>query len=173
MRRHSFRVLAPAGLAAAALLAFSPAAFAEDVLDEASHSDGQAPVSGEADAKPAAKILHSIPEDDLPLQNAKGPDSPLIRQLIAARPDEDIVICVAGCFSGRDRVVYAQPVDRNAKKPVASLDERPADPIKQASLFTPPSSEVSIAAGTPATEASVDPKAPTIINAEAGGASTR
>jgi hypothetical protein len=38
------------------------------------------------------------------------------------------VICIAGCFSGRDRVVYAQPADRSTtpRKPAStsSADEQ-------------------------------------------------
>lgn len=169
MRRHSMRLLFPAAVAAAALLAFAPVTFAEEGPDEISQADTQDSPSDVPDTPPSnAKSLHSIPEDNLLFQNATGPDSALIRRLIAARPGEDIVICVAGCFTERDRVVYAQPAEKKAPKPVASVERKPADPGKQAALTPAPPSVSSV---MPAAK-SVDPKSPTIINADPGQSAT-
>lgn len=53
------------------------------------------------------KILHTIPEDGADAELV-APDE-LVRSLMTSRPQEDLVICVGGCSSDHDRVVYAQP----------------------------------------------------------------
>jgi hypothetical protein len=77
--------------------------------------------------------LNTVPLDGSNAQTASGGESSLVRQLIAARPNEDLVICIAGCFSGRDRVVYAQPIDRNAnpgrQKSVSVLNKQAANGV--------------------------------------------
>lgn len=160
------RSCGPAALAI--LLAAMPltGAFAEDAeMDSASAEGSQlAPAGPAADPQNTANNLNTVPEDGMGLPNRAGPDNAFIRQLIAARPNEDLVICVAGCFSGRDRVVYAQPADKIVRIPVASQSslsgpmqnpgqkiDRSAKPGKAASAdtqFMP----------------SQDPQAPAIIN---------
>ncbi|HMN37424.1 MAG TPA: hypothetical protein PKD49_06895 [Hyphomicrobium sp.] len=58
--------------------------------------------------------MNTIPEDgsadDFPAS------SRLVRDLVAAHPNEDLVICVAGCNPVRDRVIYSQPADPLAAK---------------------------------------------------------
>lgn len=108
-----------ASVGAALLLALMSAsgALAEDAEFEDATTDGtQIVAAGAVDEPLPAKNLNSVPVDGLGLDARNGPDSPLIRQLEAARPNEDLVICIAGCFSGRDRVVYAQPVDQEAQR---------------------------------------------------------
>ena len=56
-----------------------------------------------------------------------GPNNGLVRKLMAARPNEDLIICVAGCFSGRDRVVYAQPTEKQIPKAAAANPNAPAN----------------------------------------------
>jgi hypothetical protein len=115
MRPALANSLASAGIAVLLALTSANGAFAEDAQFEHVESDStQIAAAGAADERLPAKNLNSVPLDGLSSQAGKGPDSPLIRQLMAARPNEDLVICVAGCFSGRDRVVYAQPIDREA-----------------------------------------------------------
>jgi hypothetical protein len=116
MRPALANSLASAGVAVLLALTSANGAFAEDAQFENVESNGtQIAAAGAEDAQLPAKNLNSVPLDGLSSQAGKGPDSPLIRQLMAARPNEDLVICVAGCFSGRDRVVYAQPIDREAR----------------------------------------------------------
>jgi len=96
-------------------------ALAEDAeMDSASTEGSQLdPAGPAADPQNTANNLNTVPEDGMSSQNLGGRDNLLVRQLIAARPNEDLVICVAGCFSGRDRVVYAQPADKPVRIPVA------------------------------------------------------
>ena len=115
MRPALANLLASAGVAALLALASANGALAEDAQVEDVQSDGtQIAAAGAADEQLPAKNLNSVPLDGFSSQASNGPNSPLIRQLVAARPNEDLVICIAGCFSGRDRVVYAQPIDREA-----------------------------------------------------------
>ena len=120
--RRSPRSFGPAILAA--FLAFMPVTgvFAEDGEFDATGTDDSQikPAGAAADPQHTGKNLNTIPEDGLGAENVAGPDNLLVRQLLAARPKEDIVICVAGCFSGRDRVVYAQPAEKLARVPVAA-----------------------------------------------------
>lgn len=165
MRSSFVRVLIPAF---ASLLFFAAPTIVladDDGSDGTAQSDGQDTVSDVPDAPaPGAKILHSIPEDGMPIQGATGPYNKQIRDLVAARPGEDLVICVAGCFSGRDRVVYAQPVEAKPAAPKVSA-AKPADPAKTAAALPAPAAAKP--APKPAT-ASTDPKTPVIINAQPG-----
>lgn len=166
MRPYPLRLLSPAGIAALLLLAASSSSFADEGSDEAIKPDGQASITDAADPSPAkAKVLHSIPIDNMPLANAKGPDNQLIRDLVAARSSEDIIICVAGCFSGRDRVVYAQPMEAKPVKPIASNEPILADPEKTAALASAPAAKNPAAKKTSIASSS-DPMAPAIINAD-------
>jgi len=109
MRRAFAKSLAPAGLVALCALLSAGGAFSEDAQSGVAQI-ATAAISGEQ----PAKNLNSVPIDGF--EDANGVESSrLVRQLTAARPNEDLVICIAGCFSGRDRVVYAQPIDRSAQ----------------------------------------------------------
>ncbi len=86
-------------------------------------------------AKGGDKILHTIPED------GGGDDlfpasSRLVRDLVAVRPKEDLIICIAGCVQGLDRVVYSQPVDPLRKPAVAPVDPYAAE-VKPAAAKAP------------------------------------
>ena len=90
-------------------------ALASSVLTLALLSAGCGLLTSVRAAEPA-KTLNSIPldgtgEEDIPAS------SRLVRDLVAAHPQEDLVICIAGCRPGYDRVIYAQPADPLAKKP--------------------------------------------------------
>ncbi len=91
------------------------------VLAENAETEGSQIEAAGADADPhgSAKNLNTIPEDGFSSQRLAGPDNSLVRQLIASRPNEDLVICVAGGFSGRDPVVYAQPMAKSARAVIA------------------------------------------------------
>jgi hypothetical protein len=112
MRRSLPRSFGPAVFAGLLALAAGRAAVAENIVENVQSEGTQIVAAGFRDAKPATRNLNTVPEDGFGPENAAGPNSRLVRQLTAARPNEDLVICVAGCFSGRDRVVYAQPVDK-------------------------------------------------------------
>lgn len=112
----------PLASAAAVLFALASAngVLAEDAQFDDVESDGtQIVAAGAAPDQRPVKNLNSVPLDGFGVQAGMG-SSVLVRQLSAARPNEDLVICVAGCFSGRDRVVYAQPIDRQARANMAS-----------------------------------------------------
>jgi hypothetical protein len=120
--RRSLRSFSPAVLVA--FLAFMPAAgvLAEDAEVDNATSDGSQlePAGPDEGPQRGAKNLNTIPEDGLDSGNVAGPDNLLVRQLLSARPNEDLVICVAGCFSGRDRVVYAQPSEKIVRAPAVA-----------------------------------------------------
>jgi hypothetical protein len=110
MRRAFAKSLAPAGLVALSALLTAGGAFSE----EAHSGVAQIATAALTSEQSAVKNLNSVPLDGL--EDANGIESSrLVRQLTAARPNEDLVICIAGCFSGRDRVVYAQPIDQSAQ----------------------------------------------------------
>lgn len=155
--RSSSRSFGPAILLA--LFAVVPmAAFAEDAEFDKSTTEGQqfVPAGAAPDTHSTAKNLNTVPDDNLGLPAAAGGDNPLVKRLLAARPNEDLVICIAGCFSGRDRVVYAQPSIRVIKTTQATL--RPASMDDAAIAETPTPEAMSTKA------AAVDPGSPTIIN---------
>lgn len=86
------------------------------------------------------RILHTIPEDGQ-AADVVAPDE-LVRALMASRPREDLVICLGGCASDRDRVVYAQPSRPAPEPPVAAAPAAPGEP--QGSLVptaVPPTDE--------------------------------
>ena len=127
-------------------------------------------LAGSAVAAEPARNLNSVPEDGLGNATPKGPDSKLLRQLVNARPNEDLVICVAGCFSGRDLIVYAQPAEKpfpvtvkvtdpDVSSPPAAEGGRPmplnSGTLPQASAASAPKMTV---------PPSFDPHAPTILN---------
>jgi hypothetical protein len=129
-----------------ALAVFLPAAgvLAEGADFDKSTSDGsQFSPAGPEDYVPKAGNLNSVPEDGISLSSTPGGDSPLVKQILASRPNEDVVICVAGCYAGTNRVIYAQP---SATTLHGSLSSQPG---------VRPSTQKQSAA---------EPRAPTIIN---------
>ena len=99
------------------LLPWSAVAFAAAL---AQNIGGAAAIEPPAkSATPAAAVYnapapqnmpHSIPEDGMGDIGVPA-SSRLVRQLLAAHPNQDMVICIAGCRPGVDRVVYAVPSD--------------------------------------------------------------
>ncbi len=80
------------------------------------------------------KVLHTVPLD------GGGDDlfpasSRLVRDLVKVRPKEDLIICIAGCNLGADRVVYSQPIDPLRKPAVAAVSNAQGQPM-------PPPSEM-------------------------------
>jgi hypothetical protein len=166
--RRSPRSFGPAILAA--FLAFMPVTgvFAEDGEFDATGTDDSQikPAGAAADPQHTGKNLNTIPEDGLDAENVAGPDNLLVRQLLAARPKEDIVICVAGCFSGRDRVVYAQPAEKLARVPVAAPQSSLSVAPQNLSSIQPAdgAAKPSKAASAEPQVRSQDPNAPAILN---------
>ncbi len=164
--RRSPRSLGPAVFAA--FLAFMPvtAVFAEDV-DGAGADDSQIEPPGAApDPQITGKNLNTIPEDGMTPVNVAGPDNILVRRLLAARPNEDLVICVAGCFSGRDRVVYAQPAEKLVRVPAAAPQSSLSVAPQNLSSVQPAdgTAKPSKAASAESQSKSQDPTAPVILN---------
>jgi len=105
-------------------------------------ADSAAPATGTNWANTPAggpvKIKRSVPEDGMGVQDIPA-SSRLVRDILAARPHEDLVICIAGCNEGIDRVIYAQPADLEAKKPPVA-EQTPGDtnvPTAEAKPETP------------------------------------
>jgi hypothetical protein len=114
MRRAFAKLLAPVALVGLFALGPASSAFSEDAQFEDVQSEGsQIAAAGASDEQPSVKSLNTTPVDGTSSQ-AAGSENPLVRKLTAARPNENLVICIAGCFSGRDRVVYAQPIERSS-----------------------------------------------------------
>lgn len=94
-------------------------------LDRVATAGSQITPADVSDSTTPARNLNTVPEDGLGAETAMGPNSSLVRKLMAARPNEDLIICVAGCFSGRDRVVYAQPIEKQVAQPAAANQKAP------------------------------------------------
>jgi hypothetical protein len=115
----------PWSFGAAALFAFfafmpMTGALAENIdVDNASAEGSQIEPAGADPYAPSSQNnLNSVPEDGESIRRVSVPDSPFVKKILASRPDEDLVICIAGCYTDRDRVVYAQP---SLKLPRASI----------------------------------------------------
>ncbi|HET6390185.1 hypothetical protein [Hyphomicrobium sp.] len=164
MRRSWF--LGSAAVAVLALASPLSRVLAESTETVGVTADGSQLEAAGADSDPeaSAKNLNTIPEDGSGSRRSAGADSPLVRRLIASRPNEDLVICVAGCFSGRDPVVYAQPAQKYLRKPVAaqtSLSGPMQNPGQKIAVDPKPGKAA--AADVPLMP-SEDPHAPKIIN---------
>src|SRR4051794_29023848 len=108
MRRSILGPLGPTVFTAILVLLPVAGAFADDLAESVSSEGSQIVPAGQAaDPQRGKGSLNTIPDDGIQSDAASGPSNGIVRQLLAARPNEDLVICVAGCFTGRDRVVYA------------------------------------------------------------------
>lgn len=147
----------PRSFAAALALAVSlPAAgvLAEGANFENATTDGSQIAPAGADTYvPKAGNLNSVPEDGTLVSSTPGTDSPLVKQILASRPNEDLVICVAGCYTGANRVIYAQPSATALHGTISSQPAMPADTQKRSEAEK---------ASRSATAA--DPRTPIVIN---------
>ena len=137
--------------------------FADEVAESVSSEGSQiVPAGPAAEPQRGKGSLNTIPDDGVQSDTATGPSNGIVRQLLAARPNEDLVICVAGCFSGSDRVVYAQPSEKPMaiKAPGPSSDLRVPGAAKQ----TVSSNDVPSATRTATAAHSTNPQAPVILN---------
>lgn len=105
MRRSTLLLWSSIALCSASL---APIWYAADV------SAAGTPKSEPTAAAASAPNLHTVPEDGA--EDDFPASSRLVRDIIAARPNEDLVICVAGCRPGTDRVIFAQPADPMARR---------------------------------------------------------
>ncbi|WP_423415236.1 hypothetical protein RLW55_20570 [Hyphomicrobium sp. B1] len=132
--RSSSRSIGFAALLSVFVVLPVSAAFAESADVENSTADGdQFDPAGPDSYVPKPGNLNSVPEDGASLRSLPGTDSPLVKQILAARPNEDLVICIAGCYAGRNRVVYAQP-SSSALRGSLSSTMIPADPQKSGNV---------------------------------------
>jgi hypothetical protein len=121
-------------------------------------ASGALPAMADDDEAAAAteyKNLNTIPEDGFGDRNSAG-DSAYVKAILAARPNEDLVICIAGCFSGRDRVVDARPSPRPRAAAIA-----PQAMLRPGQMDL---SGTSVRAETGAKAASVDAAPVVVIN---------
>ncbi|MFT3729999.1 MAG: hypothetical protein QM780_01050 [Hyphomicrobium sp.] len=151
--RSSLRSIGPAAFFALFMLLPGAGAFAENASVENSSSDGsQIEPAGADSYVPQKGNLNSVPEDESSTKSGMSADNPLVKQIMAARPGEDLVICVAGCYTGRNRVVYAQPSANALRGTLSPQTMLPVDPRDAAGT------------GKPNRSASADPRAPLVIN---------
>lgn len=120
-------------LAGSALVAiFLSPAQADDQAPKASGAgaSAKAAASGNSSGRSGptqGKVLYTVPEDGMVAEDVPA-SSRLVRDLIGKHPSEDVIICLAGCRSLHNRVVYAQPAEPVAAKPVAKVSEPPVKP---------------------------------------------
>lgn len=113
------------------------------------------PVTQPSAATPTHKRLHTIPEDGMATDQPPAATR-FVREIMAARPSEDLIICVAGCYSHRDKIIYAQPVE--------TPPPAPKQPMADAAPAAKPAP--SAAAGKSSAEpVKAAPAATTVINA--------
>lgn len=103
------------------------------------------------------KILYTVPEDGMGAPDVPS-DSRLVRDLVSKHPSEDVIICLAGCRTSVDRVVYSQPAEEKPK-PATVSDSGPQAPVQP----TIKNGEMKPAAASPA----IDTKAPAAKTSEA------
>jgi hypothetical protein len=150
--RSSIRAMGPAAFLAFLVLWPAAGALAEDADFDGGITDGsQIEPAGADPYVPRAGNLNSVPVAGGFLQDRPQSDSPLVKQILTSRPNEDLVICIAGCYSGFNRVVFAQP-SAKAMKGSLSSTMVPADPQKLG------------LADKPRRAAAIDPQTPAIIN---------
>jgi hypothetical protein len=174
MRRSLARSFCPAVFAGFLALAAGRAAVAEDIVEDVQSEGTQIVAADVGDAKPAKRNLNTVPEDGFAPENAEGPNGRLVRQLRAARPNEDLIICVAGCFSGRDRVVYAQPVDKpTVKRTSAGKSDKQHIGASDADTSSGTAKAATIDATPPraGVAPSPEPRAPVVLNGASDGTS--
>lgn len=95
----------------------------------AAHSGGGSAGPGQGVIR---KIFHTIPEDGSGSVDDIPASSRLVRDIIKMHPKEDLIICIAGCRPGGERVVYAQPSDPQVAPKPAPVSEAPPLPEQPA-----------------------------------------
>ena len=107
-----------------------------EVTPQASESGASSSETVNEMATGGEKVLHTIPEDG-GADDLFPASSRLVRDLVAVRPKEDLIICIAGCVQGVDRVVYSQPSDPHRKPAVVPVTEAQPQPAPAAEMAKP------------------------------------
>ncbi len=144
MRRYTLLVWGSMALSALSLVPV--------LLGQATAADK--PAAARADTPKRNMGPDTVPEDGAGVDDFPA-SSRLVRDVLKSRPDEDLIICVAGCRPGNDRVVYAQPSDPKALPAVAAPEQAPQPVAERAPENKPSESAASepAAAGKNAIEA--------------------
>lgn len=157
MVRKSVRVSSRLILSAALSWTLIPIANA-DAPTSPPPSSSRSPAAASAPRGDSAyKKLNTIPEDGMGDKEWLGGLTRVAREIMAKRPNEDLIICIAGCVETQDRVVFAQPAEPVRPKPVdmysdaAPVNVEPAAATSQADQPKPVDAKP--AADKPAAEA--------------------
>lgn len=143
----------PCVLVAAMAIGMGSGAIAQalsESVEGSTSEDGtseEAPETAIAPPPAVEKQLHTIPEDG-ETTGAFDFVPKWLRALLDSRPNEDLIVCIAGCSPNRDRVVYAR------------LKEKP-DPTPQAAAPTAAPAPAAAAAAPVA-----QPAAPPVASAK-------
>jgi hypothetical protein len=90
---------------------------------DAPASDTSANASPDTPTATPVKNLESIPADGLGDTAWLSGATRIVREITQKRPNEDLVICIAGCVERQDRVVFAQPSELMPKKPNETMSD--------------------------------------------------
>ena len=121
-------------------MALSALSLAPVLLGQATAADK--PSASPADAAKRKMAPATIPEDGIGADDFPA-SSRLVRDVIKSRPSVDLIICVAGCRPGNDRVVYAQPSDPKSLPAVAAPEQAPQPVAEQPAVDKPTESAAS------------------------------
>jgi hypothetical protein len=118
MDRKSVRVCCQLALSAMLSWTLIPIANAETPSAARTPAAGKAPRGDDA-----FKKLNTVPEDGMGDKEWLGGLTRVAREIMAKRPNEDLIICIAGCVDKQDRVVFAQPAEPVRPKPVDTYSD--------------------------------------------------
>lgn len=169
MRPSTFLVVSSVALSSVFLVPMWYAALANaaDQPNLASTPPATPTATSPTPAMPPSSVkatLDESSEDDFPAS------SRLVRDLVAAHPSEDLVICVAGCKPGIDRVIYAQPADPLAKRTNVAAQQH-SEPSSPPSEQVGEQKDNAAASDTPSVSAEPAPDAPVANNDAPAGSS--
>lgn len=124
------------------------------------------PKSAAESAEANFKRLHTVPEDGMGDDHWLSGATNFIRQVLAQRPNEDLVICVAGCIGKQDRVVYAQPAEPTSRQPVGVVSDAMPAPAMDSTAETPAQADAGTSPGEPSPVESSEPAAASTDDAD-------
>ena len=104
---------------------------AEDQNSGAGESAEAPPPAPSEASTPQSKALNTTPEDGLDQQNGMRANK-MVRALMVEHPNEDLTICVAGCYDERSRVIYMRPSEPKQKMVSKAEAEMPAEETAEA-----------------------------------------
>ena len=109
----------------------------------------------------SGKNLNTIPEDGMGDETWLSGATRTVRELQAARPKEDMVICIAGCIPSMNRVVFSQEALPPLPKPVDTMSDAAPAAAPDTNVETPADSKATDAA--PAAQKAEDDKKPEFV----------